>query len=147
MPRHRFRRERAELVTLDWLRLSRSGLAVRGCAGRVKVGGCDWIDDASIADCLARGFLEDASQPQTAGSHHAARVAWLVALLGSGADIDPIEILVTPQRVLIFDGSHRLRALQYLGLLERVAVLIDYGPPRLAPFYAPPGQLTTACCA
>jgi hypothetical protein len=109
--------DRSERIVLSWAQF-------RNIDYRVSPGACDWITTESIQQCLDHGHFEDASIPQTKQSHHAARIAWLVQHLRAGRSVDPIHIHVNHRKAYIFDGSHRLRAHQFLGLDDGIASIV-----------------------
>jgi hypothetical protein len=110
-------RDPSESLVLSWNQLGKIDY-------RVSPGACEWITFESIEQCIASGQLEDARIPQTEASHHAARIAWLVLHLSNGGTVDPIHIHINHRKAYIFDGSHRLRAHQFLGLEGHVASVI-----------------------
>jgi hypothetical protein len=99
---------------------------LRATGHPVKAPGCEWITAESVFRCLALGHLEDARQPQTKASHHAARIAWLIKHLAWGHKLDPLHIHVRRDTAYFFDGSHRLRALQLLGQKQFRAVVTGH---------------------
>jgi hypothetical protein len=95
--------------------------------------GCEWITDASIQHCIKNNLFENAYNPQTALSHHDARIAFLVRRLHSGKALDPIHLHVSNHKISIFDGAHRLRAHQFLGN-DNIEVRITSAPLLLESF-------------
>lgn len=89
-----------------------------------KVPGCDWISFSSIQECLDTGNIEDSTIPQCPTSHHAARIAHLVLKLRAGEVLDPIHLHINEKRCAIWDGSHRLRAYQFTGMLDKIPVIL-----------------------
>jgi hypothetical protein len=99
----------------------------------LKEPGCDWITDESIKECLKVGHLEDTTVPQVRHkSHHSARIADLVVRLEAGEVLDPIHINANT-RLSIYDGSHRLRAYQFVSKTRSIpAILTGKHAKRLA---------------
>lgn len=113
---------------INWSALCKSGLLIEASKNLVECSGCDWISSESISDCLDNNHVEDATVPQDINSHHAARIAHLVQSVMARENVAKIHIHVkqsTSQvKVLIFDGSHRIRAYQYLNRLDCVGAVI-----------------------
>ena len=97
--------------------------AVRATPYEFKIEGCDWITDASLQECFLLGNFEDVNQPLSKESHHAARIASLIALLEAGQALNPMWIRVDT-KIRIMDGSHRLRAYQYLGRTDAIPAIV-----------------------
>ena len=112
-------------TVISWQRFMSLGYTLRQ--------GCAWIDDQSIQHCLRTGLLEDARHHQNEYTHHAARVAWLVKRL-NGHHVDPIHLHIVRHKVSIYDGAHRLRAYQFLGI-DNIPVRITADPPELLDKY------------
>lgn len=99
------------------------------------LGGCKWITFESIQACLDAGALEDAHQPHRPGiSLDNERIAYLVHVLRSGGELEPLDLVAEPWardpgriKVWFEDGSHRFRAYQFTGLLERIPMRL-HGP-------------------
>jgi ParB-like nuclease domain len=107
----------SERLTISWERF-------RSIDYYVRAHGCEWITNESIIDCIHNDRLEDASSPQTAETHHAARVAWLATRISCGAKLDPIHIHINHNKAYVFNGSHRLRAYQFLSRDHRVPAIV-----------------------
>jgi hypothetical protein len=113
-------------TVLSWKRLKSLDIPLRE--------GCKWITDASIQHCLKHNLLEDAREPQSALSHHDARIAFLVKKLQAGKKLDAIHIHISKKKISIFDGAHRLRAHQFLGLDNVEAIVTASKAKRLQRF-------------
>jgi hypothetical protein len=113
---------------INWAVLCKSGILVEASKNLVEYSGCDWISSESILECLDNNHVEDATVPQDINSHHAARIAHLIQSIQAGEKVAKIHIHVRRStsniKVLIFDGSHRLRAYQYLDKLDCVGAVI-----------------------
>jgi ParB-like nuclease family protein len=110
--------KKATAMTISWKRFTDNGFPV-------KPGGCEFVSFESIRQCLLTGHYEDASSPQTKYSHHAARIAWLIKYIEeTGNVLDPIHIHINRRKAYIFDGSHRLRAYQFLHMSDSMPVLV-----------------------
>lgn len=117
--------KKAKIWVISWNEFLENGYPV-------KPGGCEFVTTESINQCLARGHFEDARVPQTKASHHAARIAWLIKyIIETGNTLDPIHIHVSKKKAYVFDGSHRLRAYQYLHRDNAMPVLVTGRRKRL----------------
>ena len=88
-----------------------------------------WVDDASIRQALRdlthrRRDWPNLRHPHDATTDRALRVAAMVFLLGLNVPLDPLVLDLTAHHAYLRDGHHRLRALQYLMIGDRVCVAV-----------------------
>ena len=124
-------------AVVDWPALARQTTLLK-----LTRGGCHWVSFASVAECLREGRLEDAAQPQTPESNHAARIASLVRLIERRTPMEQMVLNIVradPARdgrgrrlsLWFEDGSHRFRAHEFLGSLGCPLPVILRGEPLL----------------
>ena len=94
-------------------------------------GAMQWVTFESIRECIRTGHFEDVFKPHTEKSHHAARIASLVRYLCLGVKLEPLRLHESAHFIDIKDGSHRLRAYQYIGSLDLIPVSVEGNPKRV----------------
>jgi ParB-like nuclease family protein len=120
--------------TINWQAFCTSSIKIIASHRRVKFSGCDWITSESIEAALTAHLFEDVLIPQTSQSHHNERIASLINMIQCGISLDHIHVHIHKNTVKLYDGSHRLRAYEYLNMLDDIPCIVTGNKALISPY-------------